>query len=636
MLKQNFKYFFLFLIVGFAVYSNSFGNGFVFSDHYLILENYLVRSFGFVQYYFKGYISPSVKGAFRPLTMLSYNLNYYLSSYDVFSYRVLNIFIHCVNAFLIFLILMLLFPRGNKKSFFVAALIFLLHPINNEAVNHLMARSDILLTFFILFSFYFFIRGIENRKFTAISCLFYIFALLSKENAILFSVVLFVFLLFLKRDKISKFIPFFIISSIFLTCWKYWKLGIFTVSPAGLKYSSWFLNFLTQTKTLWYYLKLFFIPRGFSFDHDWLRVNSVFEPMPWVCLGLMVIILFFVFKADKKIKFSVFWLLCFYSWKFFIQLESVGREHHFYLPQIGLIFIVAVLLDFLVKKNKSLLYLLFILPLFLGSLTYFRNNIWHDETTVSLDILTSYPKSQIANYQLALKLRTDNRYQDAIKGFRHVLAIGNNPQLELKSLINLSEINLQLGDVNRSLKIAKDIFRKYPDSAASYRLLERIYLNHPEMDFDKLAADFPRNRMLKFYLADYWFRKGDFKKSEQYLVETVNSGVDTSGVYLLSGIVKQRLGFDKEAVPLYEKALLKDPLNKEAYFYLGTIMLQEGNRKGELFLKKAIQLDPYFAAAYFNLGVFYFGIQDKSRALFYLNKARDLGYIVPAGLQIND
>ena len=636
MLKQNLKYFFLFLIIGFAVYSNSFGNGFVFSDHYLILNNYLVKSFGFIQYYFKGYISQSVKGAFRPLTMLSYNLNYYLSGYDVFSYRVLNVFVHCANAFLIYLILMLLFPRGDKKSFFAAALIFLLHPVNNEAVNHLMARSDILLTLFILFSFYFFIRGIEDRRFIAISCLFYIFALLSKENALLFSAVLFVFLALFKRDKISKFIPFFLISAIFLTCWKYWKLGIFTSSAAGIKYSGGFLNFLTQFKILFYYLKLFLIPRGFSFDHEYLRVNSIFEPMPWVCLGLMLIILALIFKADKRMKFSVFWLACFYSWKFFIQLESPGRERHFYLPQIGLVFIIAVLLDSLVKKNKRLLYLFFILPLFLGILTYFRNNIWHDETTISLDILTVYPESQIANYQLALKLRADNRYQDAVNGFRHVLAIGDNPQLELKSLMNLSEISLQMGDVDKSLKIAKDIFRKYPNISASYKLLEEIYLNHPDMDFDKLAADYPRNGMLKFYLADYWFKKEDFKKSEQYLAEAVNFGVDTSGTYLLAGLVKQRLGFDKQAASLYKKALFKGPLNKEAYFYLGTIMLQEGSRKGEFLLKKAIQLDPYFAAAYFNLGVFYFGIQDKSRALFYLNKAGDLGYIVPAGLEIND
>ena len=46
------------------------------------------------------------------------------------------------------------------------------------------------------------------------------------------------------------------------------------------------------------------------------------------------------------------------------------------------------------------------------------------------------------------------------------------------------------------------------------------------------------------------------------------------------------------------------------------------------YLKKVIQLDPFSAPAYYNLGLFYLGEGNKRLAAVYLAKAQKLGYVI--------
>ena len=48
----NFKYLWVFILIGFSVYSNSLFNGFVWEDEHLILSNPLVQSVGNIPSFF--------------------------------------------------------------------------------------------------------------------------------------------------------------------------------------------------------------------------------------------------------------------------------------------------------------------------------------------------------------------------------------------------------------------------------------------------------------------------------------------------------------------------------------------------------------------------------------------------------
>lgn len=70
--------------------------------------------------------------SYRPLTVLTFRLNYLFSELSAASYHLLNVILHAVVCVL-FLRVCRLFL--DKTSSLVAALLFAVHPIHTEAVS---------------------------------------------------------------------------------------------------------------------------------------------------------------------------------------------------------------------------------------------------------------------------------------------------------------------------------------------------------------------------------------------------------------------------------------------------------------------------------------------------------------------
>ena len=70
--------------------------------------------------------------SYRPLTVLTFRLNYLLSELKPMSYHLLNTVFHAVVS-VIFLKVCRLFL--DKRSSVIAALLFAVHPIHTEAVS---------------------------------------------------------------------------------------------------------------------------------------------------------------------------------------------------------------------------------------------------------------------------------------------------------------------------------------------------------------------------------------------------------------------------------------------------------------------------------------------------------------------
>src|SRR6185312_4440849 len=86
----------------------------------------------------------------RPVLMFTYWLNAQLSGGDPYSYHVLNVLIHCVTAGIVFLIVLRLLEWSKVRNPLrpwlaaFAGLLFLLHPVQSEAVAYLAGRSEAL------------------------------------------------------------------------------------------------------------------------------------------------------------------------------------------------------------------------------------------------------------------------------------------------------------------------------------------------------------------------------------------------------------------------------------------------------------------------------------------------------------
>src|SRR2546427_10873367 len=137
------------LVVGlfavFQVYGPALHGPFLFDDSYLPMN---------VPMWAHGTLLNSMRGV-RPLLMASYWVNENLAGTDTTQYHAWNIGIHCLNALLVYFVvrkLLQLAAAPENLALFAAGL-FLLHPLETEAVAYIAGRSDSMSSLFMLAAF---------------------------------------------------------------------------------------------------------------------------------------------------------------------------------------------------------------------------------------------------------------------------------------------------------------------------------------------------------------------------------------------------------------------------------------------------------------------------------------------------
>src|SRR3972149_6198781 len=100
------KIFLILVVVSSIVYANSIPNGFVYDDDIYVVENPHIRDIKNIPASFvhPEYItSLGHKSHYRPLVMISYTINYWISGLNPAVFRLTNLLFHIGTAFLLFL-----------------------------------------------------------------------------------------------------------------------------------------------------------------------------------------------------------------------------------------------------------------------------------------------------------------------------------------------------------------------------------------------------------------------------------------------------------------------------------------------------------------------------------------------------
>ncbi|XP_041651499.1 protein O-mannosyl-transferase TMTC3 [Cheilinus undulatus] len=142
------------LVVG--CYWNSLSCGFVFDDVSAILDNKDLRPSTPLRNLFLNdfWGTPMAEErshkSYRPLTVLTFRLNYLYSELSAASYHLLNVILHAVVCVLFLRVCRLFLDRTFSL---VAALLFAVHPIHTEAVTGVVGRAELLSSIFLLAAF---------------------------------------------------------------------------------------------------------------------------------------------------------------------------------------------------------------------------------------------------------------------------------------------------------------------------------------------------------------------------------------------------------------------------------------------------------------------------------------------------
>ncbi|MCP4814171.1 MAG: glycosyltransferase family 39 protein, partial [Planctomycetaceae bacterium] len=169
------------LLVTLAVYFPAIGCGYIWDDDDYVVANRTLRSVTGLQ---RIWCEVGATPQYYPMVHTSYWIEYHLWGLEPTGYHLVNILLHAFNAILLWKILKFLSVPGA----FLAALLFVVHPVHVESVAWITERKNTLSGAFYLLSAWCYLRCMlapggqkHAGKLYALSLLLFIAAILSKS-----------------------------------------------------------------------------------------------------------------------------------------------------------------------------------------------------------------------------------------------------------------------------------------------------------------------------------------------------------------------------------------------------------------------------------------------------------------------
>ncbi len=306
----------------------------------------------------------------RPLSMFSFLLQAGSWPEDPFSFKVVNLGIHIINGGLLLLLFKQLgraapaFKLGPLALASLAAL-WLLHPIHISSVLYVVQRMNLLSSMAVLsglltylWSRHRYMESGKNVHLIVMVCapvVFAIIGVLCKENGVL----LYLYLLALEVTLLNQVVnPKRMLRARALAVFIPLALGalgfLFYLPDALSGYAQKPFSIgertLTQFPVLVTYLRniLFPLPQGFGLFHDSFPIySSPFAAPVWASALLILLSLSAAvrFRSQYPVfAFCVFWFLFGHALESTVLPLEMYFEHRNYLPSIGILFGIVVLL----------------------------------------------------------------------------------------------------------------------------------------------------------------------------------------------------------------------------------------------------------------------------------------------------
>ena len=649
------------------VYANTFMNSFHFDDVTSILEKPWVRGIEKISLLF------NKQALFqRPLVLLSFNINYIISEFEVASYHLFNIMLHALASLLVFQFshraLNFLDDFLSRKVFsslpFFASMIFALHPLNTQSVTYISSRSSIMATVFYLSALILFFDGFRKWKLTGdkswayfiSSALCFFLGGLSKEIIVTLPAMLFFFhfyFIFRKTPKewfetYAKWIFLLFIPLLTFIGYKQFMLGgLLTASTANLNPSTWFL---TQTSVIPFeYFRKMLFPFNMNIDIDFPILKNWLQPDDLFGLFLCVLIIFLWVRLSNRISridevgrrlagFGIAWiLLTLLPTSSFIPLLDVAVEHRTYLPMVGFGFLSAGCISYLriqclesfskfsLSATKLIDYCVVLILIFFSLGVITRNGDWKDEVTLWSDAKKKSPKLVRPYNNIGEAYDKLGKYDEAIAEFEESLKI--NPDY-FYGLNNLGNIYGKQRKLSEAIDYFKKALKVKPDySPAHYNLARALHLTGNRLEavesYRKSIEFNPYFEQAFYNLAYLAMELSLFDEALENFKKFLSMQPNHSKANFGAGNALMMKGQLELAMSKYRRSAQLDASFALPYLNIANIQMQLKNIPAAIKnFEKALSVDPRMPAVHLKLGMVYHHLQRNSvKALLHLRES---------------
>jgi len=495
---------FALLIAGF--YGNTLQNGFIYDDRPMIETNEYIHSLkyapkivtGCLWEFYEGGCKGSAYPYYRPFLTTSVFVTYQISS-QPWIFHLVNLLLFLAAGFLVFLLAKLL--TKNMTAGFVAAVIFLVHPLNSEAANWISAQSDIFAVIFISLTAIFYIQYRQTnsfRKFLLV-LFFYFVAMLAKEPAILLPLVfvsldMLFFNMSIKKllqvVQLKRYALFGIPAATYFVIW----VTVVGSSTLGTHAQFSFLEGLHARITLFaQYIWKSLYPHRLSFFHPFEVSSDFFSPMFLFALAtvtvFVVAIVVLIWKRQNFFAFCLLWFAVFLvpPLLFLVgERASMLTERYVLISSLGFAFMIGKLFAIAFARFKWNRQLLWAVLVFLVLVSWFvvfqRNKDWKDEKAMYEVTLQKYPNSSFIRWKLGELHYLKGDKESARREFEIIIRENNDWE-------DITLVYKGLGDYWRASNDSEKAFEYYtkateasskPRDYVSYNDLGVLYMNKGE------------------------------------------------------------------------------------------------------------------------------------------------------------
>jgi protein O-mannosyl-transferase len=627
-------------LAGIIVYQNSLTVPFQFDDINYLKDNPGIKSFSALW----SMLTASYSAFFDARTFVAFTffINYKLGGLDVFGYHLVNVIFHIINAFLIYVLFQRYAEPDQEKTpswkYLIAALVFLVHPINTESVTYLTSRSCVLSLFFILASMLCFSKGTNEGRhwgyyIASIVCFF--LALASKRTGIILVPLLLLFdYFYLARDKkmfISRLkfhLPFIIIPVLM-------SLVLLRYITSYSGHHPWTENTLTELRVIVQYAKLLLFPVGLNIDHD-IRPSLFLDSSVVLSLASIVALVFVAFILRKKvpgISFGISWYLFALAPFLVIRVEGFMAERWVYVASIGFSIALSELVMLGAQKyHKTAIAVAGVGILLLGAGTIMRNEVYASPISLWEDTVKKSPEKPRPYLNLSKAYIENGNPQKAIQHIQTALSLGHDRGLEDKEIV-AAYMNLAAAYGTDDKKAEEALKSAAPYAAYYHQYYHSLGLLYARTGKDDLAiAAFkkalelvPNSPTLLNQMGNSYAKMNQGKKAKECYILAVN-GIPRHGIdYVNQGEAYQKLGDLKKMLAAFFEGAQVDPFDITVRLNLANTLFYTGNLE-EAWKQYDIVLrtSPNFAKAYSGMGTILLSQYRYRDAEKYFVKALDL------------
>lgn len=613
---------------------------------------------------------------------ISYWLNtlyYHIGRFNPFYYRLGNVIFHTLSGVILFYVLVLAFKNLKKESFFrtyavliafVAAGLFMLHPVQTQTVSYVIqGQLEGLAGLFVLsmtlcFLLFSFSSSLIIKSIMPVLLfLLAFFACGTKEIVIVTPAVLLLmdwffvaqgnwqslksrwwlhagvglivfgcYLYFLKPGYFKQVFGFSIVMRN--------NVGNVLTENFNDRITSW--NYFTsQFKVILHYISIFFWPFNISVDYDWRLAKNFFAVdcfFPFLILLSLAIALlkrWYRYPTDVLCWAALWWFIVLLPRSSIIPSTELMVDYKTYVASIGIHVLMASSIVFCALyciKRFSLhahsIVLFLTMPLVcVGYLAYERNKVWRTATEFWANVVKNSPGRARSHNNYGTALSEAGKPEQAIDCFKKAIQLD---PLYPDPLNNIAVSYSMIGQVDNAIEAIKKSIKLQPYYPEGYNNLASFLMQ--KKDYDQAEKALKQAIKLRPHYGKAYLNLGRIYEAENKLKDAyeayksscTKADFDNELGFLNFGMMCLRLHYYDEAIDALGRALAFNPQAFETSFYQATAYLLNNNsvKAEEIYLKifkwRADVRIP------FNLGEIYFNRQNYREALRWYEKALEL------------